>query len=229
MPVALVVGMKTTIASLFLAFTAASGTARAVVGVETALSVAASVGGERNDTVRDGNGTPSRGDGELIGLTGLLSVGPVAFGATGELSSSTNGIAQHTFGGLAGARLPIGPRLRLLVLGELGMRTFSDAADFLWETTVTPAQTSLPHVGGRIGVTWLALSHLDVGVMAFARTNIGTSEVVLYQPGGFLGGEPTTTTQHLGGFSGGVALQIGFRLHTTAPLHGPVQRMVPKT
>ena len=54
--------------------------------------------------------------------------------------------------------------------------------------------------------------------------------MTIYQPGGFLGGEATTTTEKLGGFSGGVAFQIGFRFDTTRPFNDPpVRRPVPRT
>jgi hypothetical protein len=217
--------------AVLLAGGALAGTARAEEeGVEKAISVAASLGSEINHSVREANGGASRGDGGMAGLTGVFSVGPVAFGATGELSSTRNGIANSTVGGLAGARLPISPRLRLLVLGEAGMRFFSDASDFLFTTTVTPSEASLPYVGGRVGITWLVLKHMDLGVMAFARTDIGEGRMVVHQDGGFLGGEPTDTPQQLGGFAGGVALQIGFRFDTTRPFYAdPPPRLVRKT
>jgi len=165
----------------------------------------------------------------MAGLTGIVSFGPVALGATAELSSTVNGIASRTVGGLAGARLALAPRLRLVVLGEAGVRTFSDASDFLFETTVTPYKSSLPYVGGRVGITWLALKHLDLGVIAFAKRNIGEATAIARQEGGFLGGGPTETTQQLGGFAVGIALQVGVRFDTTLPWLDPPQRFVPKS
>jgi hypothetical protein len=220
-------GSQMVFAAMLLACGGLAGTARAEEGVEKALSVAVSFGTGRNDTVRPTTGGSSGGDGDMVGVSGVFSVGPVALGVSGELWSSLNGIANRSVGGLAGVRLPVSPRLRLLVLGEAGVHTFSDAPDFLGETTVTPSEASLPYVGGRVGITLLALRHLDLGVIAFARTNMGEREVTVYQPGGFLGGQATTTTQQLGGFAGGVAFQIGFRFDTTRPFLDPVHRLVP--
>ena len=70
------------------------------------------------------------------------------------------------------------------------MRTFSDASDFLFRGHRDAVRASLPYVGGRVGITWLVFKHLDLGVMAFARTDIGEATMVVHQDGGF-GGEAT--------------------------------------
>src|SRR5262245_27366865 len=145
---------------------AAAGTARAEEGVEKAIAVSASYGAEKNDTVRPRGGGSDSGtgaDGAMLGFTALVSVGPVAVGATLELPPAAYGIGNRTTGGLAGVRLPLSPRLRLLVLGEAGKRTFFDREDFLFTNTVTPSEMSMPYVGGRVGITWLVLKHMDVG------------------------------------------------------------------
>ena len=211
-------------AAALVAGGALAGTARADEGVEKAISVATSIGGERNDTIRAAGGPPAGGEEAVLGFSGIFSVGPVALGASGELSSATNGITNRTVGGLAGVRLPVAERLRLVVLGEAGARMFGDAREFLFSSTVTPSERSLPYVGGRIGLSWLALEHLDLGIMAFARTDIGEGTMTVREDGGFFGSEPTATTQQVGGFAGGVALQIGFRFDTTRPFHTPPPR-----
>ena len=214
--------------AILLAGGGLAGTARAEEGVEKAVSVAVSYGTERNDTVRAANGAVSGGDGAMLGLTGIVSLGPVALGVTGELAPSVDGIANRTFGGLAGVRLPVGPRLRLLALGEAGVRTFSDAADFIFHDTVTPSELSLPYVGGRVGITWLVFKHVDLGVMAFARTDIGEDTMVVHKEG-WLGGPATDTTHQVGGLAGGIALQFGFRFDTTRPFDDPARRIpIPK-
>jgi hypothetical protein len=194
-----------------------AGTARAEEGVEKAVSVAVGYGGEQNDTVRvAGGGSTAGGDGGLLGFTGLLSVGPVAFGGSVELSSSVNGIGNSTKGALAGVRLPVSPRLRLMVLGEAGARRFSDNADFIFVDTVSPSEITLPYVGGRVGLTWLVLKHMDLGVMAFARTDLGKETMVVTSEA-FLG-PATSTTQEVGGFAAGIVFQVGFRFDTTRPM-----------
>lgn len=191
-----------------------AATARAEEGVEKAVSVSVGYGSEMNDTVRvAGGGSNPGGDGGLLGFTGVLSMGPVAVGGSVELSSSVDGIGNRTKSGLVGVRLPVSPRLRLLVLGEAGMRTFFDNADFIFENTVSPSEISLPFVGGRVGLSWLVFKHMDLGVMAFARTDIGKETMVVTQEA-FLG--PATSTAHeVGGFAAGIVLQVGFRFDTT--------------
>lgn len=198
------------LAAALLAVNGLTRTARAEEGIETALSIAASMGSERSDSVRPADGSAGGKDGAMLGLTGLLSVGPVAFGVSGGLSPSVAGITNRTFGGLAGVRLPVSQRLRLLVLGEAGMRSFSDADELVFDATVTPHERSLPYVGGRVGLNWLVLKHLDLGVMAFARQDIGEDTMVVHNVGFFSNGT-TSTTYDVGGFAGGVALQVGFR------------------
>jgi hypothetical protein len=206
-------GRRFMFGATFLAASALAGAARADDGVEKAVSIAAAIGSERNDTVRPAGGGTAGQNAAMLGLTGIASVGPVAFGVTGELSSSVAGITNRTAGGLAGVRLPIGDHLRLLALGEAGMRMFSDADEIVFDATVTPRERSLPYVGGRAGVQWLALRHLDLGLMAFARTDIGEGTMTVQNPG-FLGSETTSTTYQVGGFAGGLALQVGFRYDT---------------
>jgi hypothetical protein len=206
-----------------------AGTARAEEGVEKAVSIAVSFGAEQNDTVRAASGGVPGGDGTMTGLTAMASGGPIALGLTGELSSSVDGIANRTVGGLAGVRLPISPRLRVLALGEAGWRRFSDAPNFIFEDTVTPSDLSLPYVGGRVGLTVLVMKHLDLGFMAFARKDIGEDTMVVYKEG-WLGGDSTSTTYQVGGFAAGAALQIGIRFDTTRPFNDPARRIpIPKT
>jgi hypothetical protein len=88
------------------------------------LSVAVSFGTESNDTVRTAGGAVAVGNGTLTGLTAMGSAGPIALGVTGELSSTVDDIASRTIGGLAGVRLPISPRLRVVALGEAGKGLF---------------------------------------------------------------------------------------------------------
>lgn len=202
-----------------------TGTARAEEGVEKALSVAVSVGTELNDTVRTSSGAVTVGDGTMMGVTAILSGGPIALGVTGELSSSVDGIANRTAGGLAGVRLPISPRLRVLALGEAGWRKFSDAPDFIFEDTVTPSDLSLPYVGGRVGITVLVMKHLDLGFMAFARNDIGEGTMVVHKDAWL--GNATQTTYQVGGFATGAALQIGIRFDTTRPFNDPMPRRIP--
>jgi len=208
---------------------ALAGTARAEEGVEKAVSVAVSFGAEQNDTVRAAGGGVPGGDGTMTGLTAIASGGPIALGLTGELSSSVDGIANRTFGGLAGVRLPITPRLRVLALGEAGWRKFSDAPNFIFEDTVTPSDLSLPYVGGRVGITMLVMKHLDLGFMAFARQDLGEDTMVVHKDG-WLGGDATDTAYRVGGFATGAALQIGIRFDTTRPFNDPARRIpIPKT
>jgi len=194
-----------------------AGTARAEEGVEKAISITAAYGSEMNDTVRaTSGGFYQSNDGAMIGITGIVSVGPVAAGASAELAPSGNGIGSKTVGGLAGVRLPVRPHLRLLLLGEAGIRNFYDAPESLGDDPVTPGELSLPYVGGRVGLSWLAFKHVDLGVMAFARTDIGEGTMVV-QRSSLLGGPGTATTYDVGGFAAGVALQVGIRFDTTAP------------
>ena len=198
-------------ATLVAVVSGVGGAAHAAPAVEEAVSVAASVGSQGSDSVRvvDGDGSAI---GPTASVTGILSAGPMALGGTAELAG-LNGVAITTFGGLGGVRLPIGPRLRLLAVVEGGEQVFHGSSLVLMFGTVTPSETSLPYVGGRVGVTWLAADHLDLGVMAFARGNLG-SATMTYREDNFLGGDPTITTKQLGGFSAGLALQIGFRFDT---------------
>ena len=181
--------------------------AHAAPAVEQAVSVAASLGGQGTDSVRVDGG--SVGGGPTAGLTAILSAGPMAVGGTAEIAGVT-GVAIDTLGGLGGVRWPVAPRLRLLAVVEGGVQTFHGTA-FLG--SVTPSDSSLPYVGGRVGLTWLATEHLDVGVVAFARNNLGGATMT-YRDDNFLGGDPSVTTKQLGGFSAGVAAQVGFRFDT---------------
>ncbi len=196
------------------------GEARAEEGVEKAASVAASLGTQRNDTVHRTDGFDDGQYGPVAGLTGILSVGPVALGASGELSTAPDGIANRTLGGLVGVRLPVAERLRLLLLGEGGMRFFSN---FGFLDSATPSEVSLPYVGGRVGITWLLTQHFDLGATAFARTDIGEGTMMIRTEPLF-GGNPTTETLHMGGVAGGVELQVGFHFDTTRPFTTPIPR-----
>lgn len=187
--------------------TALAWRAHAAPSPEEALSVAASLGGQGTDSVRADDGIV-RG-GPTAGLTAILSVGPMAVGGTAEIAGVT-GMAIDTLGGLGGVRWPVAPRLRLLTVVEGGVQTFKGTS--FWGS-VTPSEASLPYVGGRVGLTWLVTEHLDVGVMAFARGNLGGATMTSRE-GNFLGGDPTVTTTQLGGFSSGLTAQVGFRFET---------------
>ena len=68
-------GKRARVGAVLLAGGTLTGTARAEDGVEKALSVAVSVGTERNDTVRTSSGAVTVGDGTMMGLTAILSGG----------------------------------------------------------------------------------------------------------------------------------------------------------
>jgi hypothetical protein len=89
------------------------------------------------------------------------------------------------------------------------VQTFYAEGGF-FDAIVTPKELSLPYVGGRVGLTWLASEHLDLGVTAFAHGNT-SGGTMTEQDTNFLGGDPTVTTKEVGGVSAGVTLSIGFR------------------
>jgi hypothetical protein len=200
---------------------AVAGTARAEDDVEKALSVSATLGGENSNSIREANGGAARKDGTVVGFMALLSAGPAALGLSADLSPSVDGIATRTLGALAGARLAAGARIRLLLLGEAGMRKFWDPSDLVFETHVTPGELSLPYVGARVGTTWLVSRHFDLGVMAFFRKDVGTGTMTSEQ-------EPFLVLPHsmptdsvrvheVGGVAAGISLQVGFRFDTRLP------------
>jgi hypothetical protein len=164
-----------------------------------------------------GAGNASAG-GTTAGLTALGSVGSLAVGVGGDLSPSVDGIATHSVGALAGARLPVTPEFRVLVLGEAGVRTFWDPKDFLAETRLTPGELTLPYMGVRAGLTWLVSRPFDLGAMAFFKKELRTGRITSEQEP-FLDlphTEPVSTTRvhEVGGFAVGLSLQIGFRFDT---------------
>ena len=199
----------------------AARTARAEEGVEKALSFSAGLGSESSDRVRDAGGGASDKGGGIFGLTALASVGPLAVGASTDSSSNVGGIATRTFGALGGARLEVSPSIRVLALGEAGVRTFYDAPDLVFGTQVTPDELTLPYLGVRAGASWLFSRFFDVGAMAFFRKDLRTGTMTTEQEPFLVlpHSEPTSTTHvyEVGGLSAGLSLQIGFRLDTRRP------------
>ena len=150
----------------------------------------------------------------LVGATTLGNIGRLAMGGAVDATPGINGDGRMSLALLLGFQPEIeGTRLQLL--GEAGRHRFSNVGGSLVGHQLGP-DTWLPYLGVRLGVARTAPAHgpFEVGAWLFGRYDIGQATVT--NVSGPLGAE-TRTDYRLGGWMGGLALQVGLRLESADP------------
>jgi hypothetical protein len=149
----------------------------------------------------------------LVGATTVGNIGRLAMGGAVDATPGVNGDGRLSLALLLGYQPEIdGTRLQLL--GEAGRHRFSDVGGTLVAHQLGP-DTWLPYLGVRLGIARIVPAHgmFELGGWLFGRYDIGNTTVtnVSELP------RETRTDYRLGGWMGGVALQVGLRLEAADP------------
>ena len=136
-------------------------------------------------------------------------------GGTVDTTPGINGDGRMSIALLLGFQPEVeGTRIQLL--GEAGRHRFSNVGGSLFGHQLGP-DTWLPYLGVRLGLARTVPAHglFEVGAWLFGRYDVG--EATVTNVSGPLGGEETRTDYRLGGWMGGLALQVGLRLESADP------------
>jgi hypothetical protein len=160
------------------------------------------------------SGQPLRDGAPVVGATTLGNIGRLALGGAVDATPGANGDGRLSIAVLLGFQPEI-DGTRLQFLGEAGRHRFSDVGGNLFAHQLGP-DTWLPFLGVRLGVTRTMPAHglFEVGGWLFGRYDVG--EATVTNVSGILG-EATRTDYRLGGWMGGLALQVGLRLESADP------------
>jgi hypothetical protein len=189
--------------------------ARADEPADRGLSLSTAVGGalDRSVTAAD-SGRRVNEAAPVIGATGLGNIERLAIGGAVDATPGAFGNARLSLSALLGYQQQVG-RTRFRALGEAGGHRFSDVGGTAF--VMEPAQdTWLPFAGLRVGAARTIPSHgfVELGVWLFARHDLERTTVTHVST---LMGTETRTDYRLGGFMGGLTLEIGLRLESPHP------------
>jgi hypothetical protein len=194
------------LASLLAGF---AGAARADEPADRGLSLSAWAGGALDRSVITADGRPVNIEALSGGLTGVGNIERVAIGGSVDTQPAVRGDGRLAVSALLGYHHQAG-RARVSLLGEAGARRFSlgSAAD---QQQLGP-DPWLPFVGVRVGSTRTipARGFVELGSWLFARLDLERTTVSMFR-------EETRTDYRVGGFTAGLAVQVGLRLESPHP------------
>jgi hypothetical protein len=150
----------------------------------------------------------------LVGATTVGNIGWLAMGGAVDATPGINGDGRMSMALMLGFQ-PEVEGTRLQFLGEAGRHRFSNVGGSVFGHQLGP-DTWLPYLGVRLGVARTAPAHgpFEVGAWLFGRYDVG--EAIVTNMSGLYSQE-TRTDYRLGGWMGGLALQVGLRLESADP------------
>jgi hypothetical protein len=194
---------------------AAAPAARGGEPADRGISMSAWAGAAVDKSVSAVDSGQSLRDGvPLVGAATLGNIGWLAMGGAVDATPAINGDGRMSMSLMLGLQPEI-EGTRIQFLGEAGRHRFSNVGGSVSGHQLG-ADIWLPYLGVRLGVARTAPAHgpFEVGAWLFGRYDIG--EAVVTNMSGVYG-EETRTDYRLGGWMGGLALQVGLRLESADP------------
>jgi hypothetical protein len=202
-------------ALVILGMAAVASPARAAEPADRGISMSVWAGAavDRSVAAAD-SGRPLRDAAPLVGATTLGNIGPLAMGGAIDATPGASGDGRLAIALLLGFQPEIeGTRIQLLA--EAGRHRFSAVGGSVFGHQLGP-DTWLPYLGVRLGVARTIPAHglFEVGAWLFGRYDI--DQATATNVSGLLG-EGGRTDYRVGGWMGGLALQVGLRLESAEP------------
>jgi hypothetical protein len=149
------------------------------------------------------NGTTS-----VLGVTGLGNIGPLALGAAADGTPGLGLDGWLALSALLGVQSRVGGA-RLHLLGEVGSHLFSGMGAERFERQLG-SDRWLRFVGLRLGAAQTMADHsrFELGMWLFSRYDL--AQATMSTVGGS-GGDDARTDYRVGGFTTGIAFQVGVR------------------